>query len=91
MTLRGNSLFARRYPDRLLTALLKDVAAALVAWTREGGVMSTESLISREEVLGGLTGRVVKRVGGLLVLIEEVRLAKGGDMTIPQCCGITSR
>jgi hypothetical protein len=53
--------------------------------------MSAESLISRDEVLSGLAGRGAKRASGLLVLIEEVRLAKGGDMTIPQCCGITSR
>ncbi len=32
--------------------------------------MSAESLISREEVLGGLTGRTAKQASALLVLIE---------------------
>ena len=48
--------------------------------------MSAESLISREEVLGGLTGRTAKQASALLVLIEGQTAylsAQAGQAVVP--------
>ena len=70
MTLASTGIFVLHYPDHRLTSLYKDVAAQVWPRRRRPKPMSTGSIISREEVLSGLSGRAARQASALLVLIE---------------------